>query len=142
MSAATTPRLYTLSAHKAVPRELSIYIQSHGNHAGRPLRQPIPNCFTLTVRNTADLEKMWWLCVMLYRGNAYFPIIRGSVIPFITKNECRDVLDHGMNRVNQKPQSFTKAIKVLTAIDSYLELEKKRSKTMHELQLSLLSAFR
>jgi len=118
-----------------------MYIQSHGHHAGRPLRDPIANCFTLTCYNKKDLEHMWWTCEMLYRSNNYHTIIRGSVIPFITKNECRHMLDHALARIKQKPESFTKAIAVLTAIDTYLDLDKKRTKTLQDLQRNLLRQF-
>lgn len=65
-----------------------LYIQSRGLHAGRPLRQPIPN--SVQVHTTYSLA--FEAATAAYLSGAYRNAIRGSVIPFITLADMGQVL--------------------------------------------------
>lgn len=90
----------------------SFYIQSHGLHAGRPLKEPICNCFAIwtTVPNAYEI------CTCLWIAKKYEYFICGSVIPFIRLYEVKDLLRG----------EFSKSyhLKSLKHLENVLSLEK------------------
>jgi hypothetical protein len=102
---------------------------------------PISNCFTLVCENKKDLEHMWWTCEMLYRNNAYFKIMRGSVIPFIKKAECDDVIAAGLAKTHQHNKRFTTTIKSLAAIDQLIANTVNQKRSALQLQSIMLQRF-
>jgi len=75
-----------LSKYKG--QKADFYIQSHGLHAGRPLKKPIPNCFAVKTKRQNAFE----IVFCLYKGRAFEYFICGSVIPFIRKFEIEPFL--------------------------------------------------
>ena len=77
-------------------QKADFYIQCKGDHAGRPLRKPIPNCFAFNHDSPLAFEAVY----ALYIAGVFSPYINGSVIPFITihntKKILRDYLDRGI----------------------------------------------
>ncbi len=69
--------------HKA-----DFYIQSHGNHAGRPLKEPIANCFSVWSDNDHAFEIVY----CLYSAKVFEFYIIGSVIPFVRIYEIKPLL--------------------------------------------------
>lgn len=70
-------------------QKADFYIQSHGNHAGRPLLKPIPNCFAIyTDRNFA-----FEIVFALYAAKRFEVLIVGSVIPFVRLYEVKKLLN-------------------------------------------------
>lgn len=64
------------------------YIQSHGLHAGRPLKKPIRNCFAVWTKTPNAYE----ICTCLWIAKKYEYFIIGSVIPFIRLFEIKELL--------------------------------------------------
>lgn len=66
------------------------YIQSHGLHAGRPLRKSIPNSFSVY----SDEEFAFEIVEGLFIAGKFKNLILGSVIPFIRISETQKMLNH------------------------------------------------
>lgn len=66
-----------------------LYIQSKGNHAGRPLRQPIANCFAVYSTH----PHLYAVAFAAYSAKAYDQFIGGSVIPFLRMDDATEVLN-------------------------------------------------
>lgn len=64
------------------------YLQSKGLHAGRALRQPIANCFTVH----CDHPHAFAVACAAYLSGAYRMHIRGTSIPFLPITAAHDVL--------------------------------------------------
>lgn len=112
--------------HKA-----DFYIQSHGNHAGRPLREPIPNCFSVW----CDQEHAFEIVYCLYSAKVFEFYIIGSVIPFIRLYEIRTLLN----------QHFSKSFcsKKLHAVRAADQLEKQLKLQLEKIkQLKYVTANR
>jgi len=74
--------------------ETSFYIQSKGNNAGRPLDEPLANCFTVVCDERILLGKyFYYVCLNAYNLGKFKPFIKGSVVPYITKKDVCKVLN-------------------------------------------------
>lgn len=71
-----------------VRKETVFYIQSHGLHAGRPLKEPIPNSWEMDTETQYAFE----ICFMVYNSKILDNYIRGSVIPFLALHEYRKII--------------------------------------------------
>lgn len=102
-------------------QEADFYIQAKGDHAGRPLRSPIPNCFAVTGAGPMAFEAVYSLWV----AKVFYPYIGGSVIPFIRISDLKRILNAHVNEcVSRKAAELNK----ITAIDQAIaDLEKKLS---------------
>lgn len=72
------------------------YIQCKGDHSGRPLKFPIPNCFAVTT----DIPNLEQLVYALYVGRFFYPHIKGSVVPYIRICDAFEVVWRGLELQN------------------------------------------
>lgn len=98
------------------------YIQCKGDHSGRPLKFPIPNCFAVTTHIT-NLEQ---LVYALYVGRYFEPFIKGSVVPYIRIGDAFEVIWRGIEQQNGKALEVLKTLEKIerqqVAIKSQLGL--------------------
>jgi hypothetical protein len=80
--------LFTLKCHNEKELKPKFYIQSKGEHSGRPLKKPIPNCFSVYT-NFENLES---LILAIYLSGKFKKIIIGSVVPFIRITETKKII--------------------------------------------------
>lgn len=91
------------------------FILNKGLNAGMPLSEPCPNCFVITASSQTNRNNLYHLTMMLQIGQYFNLYLKGSVIPFITKNDCSRVIKMAVCKdaeVLKKPlqmiQSLTK----------------------------------
>ncbi|MDG1398068.1 MAG: hypothetical protein P8P88_06740 [Polaribacter sp.] len=65
------------------------FILNKGLNSGKPLALPCPNCFVLISKNEEDKNTLYHLTMMLQIGGFYAYYLKGSVIPFISINDCK-----------------------------------------------------
>ena len=78
------------------------WIQLKGSNAGKPLHQPIPNSIGI-MTNHQVLDPMYFFYVIeyLFSRNAFRPYLKGSVIPYITRQDISEViLSHFTSKIN------------------------------------------
>ena len=64
------------------------FIQLKGEHAGKPLKNKIPNSIGIRVdRRFLDAQYLFYLVTYLYMAGKFKQYIKGSVIPFITQKD-------------------------------------------------------
>lgn len=68
--------------------EAEFYIQSKGLHAGRPLNEPIPNCWAVFT----SVPYLFQIAESIYASGHLNTLLIGSVIPFIRLTEYRPIL--------------------------------------------------
>lgn len=70
------------------------FVQSKGNNAGKPMKQPTANCFDVVVTETEILlpEYLYYVVYAAYSAGAFKKHIRGSVVPFITIEDFNKAL--------------------------------------------------
>ncbi len=98
------------------------FILNKGNNSGKPLSVPCPNCFVIQCKTDSEKEQLYWLAYSLWQSKAFYPFLRGSVIPFVVLRDVKSCLLDGLNKVNENPAQFDKAVEALRSLEA---MEKK-----------------
>ena len=135
-----TNKVRTYAVHRETP-EQAIYILNRGRNAGKPLRQPCPNCFIYYCSNPEELETVYWTFYALWKNGFFHPHLCGSVIEMLRLSDLKKLLlqwiQPGIEKATRNPEMVNK-------IKSTWELEQKiqeQSKSMQELRHSLLCRY-
>ena len=94
------------------------FILNKGNNSGKPLLAPCPNCFVIQFQCEEEKEKTYWLSYSLWRSKAFYPLLRGSVNPFIVLRDVKSCLSDGLNKANGNPVQFEKAVVALRSLEA------------------------
>ena len=135
-----TNKVRTYAVHRETP-EQAIYILNRGRNAGKPLRQPCPNCFIYYCSNPEELETVYWTFYALWKNGFFHPHLCGSVIEMLRLSDLKKLLlqwiQPGIEKATRNPEMVNK-------IKSTWELEQKiqeQSKSIQELRHSLLRRY-
>lgn len=129
---------YTIKSHKngRTYNHPHFYIQNKGFNSGRALSDPIPNCFVVITESDEQREALFYLCFSLQIGLFFNYYIKGSVIPFITIDDTRKVLNTAI--LNYKKDQWKLKVEKLKKITAYEDNLKQQIKTIGQLKLVLL----
>lgn len=105
----------------------TFYIQCKGLHSGRPMRNPIPNCFAVST----DFENAFELVYALWKSKKFYNYIGGSVIPFIRITDVKKIVERGIMATIGKD---TKKLIAVSKIDNQITILKKQISLMVEMQ--------
>jgi hypothetical protein len=94
------------------------FILNKGNNSGKPLTTPCPNCFVIHFQSEEEKEQIYWLLYGLWQSKAFYPLLRGSVIPFVVLRDVKSCLLDGLNKVGQNPAQFEKAVAALRSLEA------------------------
>jgi len=94
------------------------FILNKGNNSGKPLFAPCPNCFVIQFQCEEEKEQIYWLLNSLWQSKAFYPFLRGSVIPFVVLRDVKSCLLDGLNKVGQNPAQFEKAVAALRSLET------------------------
>ena len=94
------------------------FILNNGNNSGKPLSAPCPNCFVIQFQNEIEKEQVYWLMYSLWQSNAFYPFLRGSVIPFVVLRDVKSCLSAALNKVDENPTQFEKAVAALQSLEA------------------------
>ena len=94
------------------------YILNKGLNSGKPLANPCPNCFVVTAETEEVKNTLFHLSMMLQIGGFYTFCLKGSVIPFITIDDCRNTLRKGLKSNENCGLKLQKHIKVVAFINT------------------------
>jgi len=54
----------------------------------------------------------------LWQSKAFYPFLRGSVIPFVVLRDVKSCLTAALNKVDENPAQFEKAVVVLQSLEA------------------------
>ena len=94
------------------------FILNKGNNSGKPLLAPCPNCFVIQFQSENEKEQIYWLLYSLWQSKAFYPLLRGSVIPFVVLRDVNSCLLDGLNKVYENPAQFEKAVAALQSLEA------------------------
>jgi hypothetical protein len=123
----------TLRIRVANGQPAPIYIQSKGLHAGRPLRQPIANCFAVW----SEHPHLFAVAFAAWSAKAYAPRIGGSVIPFLTIANCTEILGAFLDRCTEDKSQRLAAIQ---AVDDLIAVTERKRTAMQKLRYTLAAS--
>ena len=117
---------FELKTHK-IGRTYSqphFFILNKGLNSGKPLTNPCPNCFVVITKEGSDRNTLFHLSMMLQIGGFYAYYLKGSVIPFISVDDCRKTLKNGLKstqNINVQMQKHIKAVEVISKKEKELQ---------------------
>ncbi len=116
------------------------FILNKGQNSGKPLINPCPNCFVVTGPTEEEKNTLYHLSMMLQIGGFYAYHLKGSVIPFISIDDCRNTLKDGYTSLLNESKELQKHISIVSAISrKEAELQKVISK-MADLKVSYIQS--
>lgn len=120
--------MFRLKSYKPTDKKANFYIQCKGEHSGRPLKNPIPNCFSVYT----DCENLESLVYVLFVGGLFKNFIIGSVVPFIRIDDTKKLIRDNLN-ANNNIDLFIK----ISSIDKLKENITQQLKLLDQLQRAL-----
>ena len=116
------------------------FILNKGLNSGKPLSNPCPNCFVLQTSTEKEKNTLFHLSMMLQIGGFYAYYLKGSVIPFISIDDCRNTLKNSFISLINNEFQLQKHINIVSAIcEKEAELQKVISK-MADLKVSYIQS--
>ena len=94
------------------------FILNKGNNSGKPLLASCPNCFVIQFQCEGEKEQIYWLSYSLWQSKAFYPFLRGSVIPFVVLRDIKLCLLDGVEKVAKNPAQFEKAVAALRSLEA------------------------
>jgi hypothetical protein len=73
-------------------QSFTFYILSKGQNAGQPQLLPWVNSFAVHCQTKEELDFYFWLSYSLWQTGRFRPYLRGSVIPFLSVSDTRQLL--------------------------------------------------
>lgn len=107
------------------------FILNKGNNSGKPLIAPCPNCFVIQFQCEEEKEQVYWLLHSLWQSKAFYPYLRGSVIPFVVLRDVKSCIVDGLEKAETNPAQFHKAVAALRSLE---DMEKKFKQNLKLIQ--------
>lgn len=105
------------------------FILNKGLNSGKPLLKSCANCFVVTTTTEEVKHTLFNLSMMLQIGGFYAYHLKGSVIPFISRDDCRNTLKNSFISLINNEFQLQKHINIVSAISKKeAELQKVISK--------------
>ncbi len=109
--------------------QFEFYILNKGKNSGKPLDEPCTNCYVLSTNSEEEKQFFKTLCDGLFKSKSYYNYLKGSVILFVTINDCKSIIKNGLIQANANLPQFKKSVKAIK------ELEQKERQYLETLQL-------
>ncbi len=117
------------------------FILNKGLNSGNPMKKPCPNCFVLTTQTDDALQTLFYLCLTLKIGRYFAYYLKGSVIPFITINDCSKVLKSTDSSTDNNREQLQKHIQIMNQIQQKEELIKENLKAIQQLKIAFAQTY-
>lgn len=99
-------------------QQATFYIQCKGEHSGRPLKTPIPNCFAIFT----DIPNAFELAYAAFISKSYHRYLKGSCQQFIRISDAKEVLYNCLSKVTEQKRNNLKKIQQID--DQILNVKK------------------
>lgn len=118
-----------------------LFILNKGNNSGKPLNQACPNCFVCLVDSTEERELIYWLLYGLWQSKSFRQYLRGSVIPFIVKNDLISCISHAKSKAANNPDDFQKSVAMLRNLENLEATYKKNLQLINQAKNTVFHKF-
>ncbi len=117
------------------------FILNKGNNSGKPLISPCTNCFSIQFNCNQDKEQVFWLLFCLWQANAFYPFLRGSVIPFIILRDMKKCIQSGLDKSDRHPEQFLKMVATFQSINQLENQLRQKLNTMIKAKMLIVYNF-
>lgn len=97
-------KVRTYSVQQETPK-MAIFILNRGRNAGKPLRQPCPNCFIIYCKDENEVENYYWTFFSLWKSKFFHRFLCGSVIDMLRITDLKKIL---IEKVQPNFENFEK----------------------------------
>ena len=97
-------KVRTYDVQQATPKT-AIFILNRGRNAGKPLRQPCPNCFIIYCKDENEVENYYWTFFSLWKSKFFHRFLCGSVIDMLRITDLKKIL---IEKVQPNFENFEK----------------------------------
>lgn len=111
-----TPQICCYQSATTVQSHFTFYILSKGQNAGKPCLSPWVNCFAIHCPNSESLDFYFWLCHSLWQTGRFKSLLRGSVIPFLSVHEARQLINQVAQSIFPHWQNLQNVIEALNKL--------------------------
>lgn len=128
-------QIRTYTGAPAEPRagEHIFFIQSHGYNAGRPLKNPIRNCWEVRTERSADFEILY----IIFESKILLPFVGGSVIPFIRLSDYKNIISPILKNAVHENRIINAHYLQIRKIEEHMQQQDKIKMLMQEMKKSL-----
>lgn len=109
------------------------FIQSKGNHSGRPSTKPIRNSFLVTASSDADLAQVYNVTHALFICRQFEIRLIGSVIPFIRKRDVLELIETYLPDTADCRQTFLTGLAQAEALEKHLQDQLRKTHQLKQL---------
>ena len=95
----------------------TFYILNKGMNSGRPHPKPFVNSFAFIADNPEEMEMFYWITFAAWQAKLFHPYIKGSVIPFVTILDVRDVINDASKRCIANPERVGNLLKTFHTLN-------------------------
>ncbi len=121
---------YTGKIPEAKAGEFIFYVQSVGNNAGRPLREPIPNSWEFRTFRSVD----WEILTIVFISRILENFIIGSVIPFIRLEDYKKIIFPILENAVHENGEINKKYLQIRQIERQIETRQKVNELLKEMK--------
>jgi len=105
------------------------------------MRKPCPNCFVIKAATEEHIQTLFYMCLSLKIGRYFEYYLKGSVIPFITINDCFKVLKNAYFDNENNADALQKHIQILNQIQQREENLKQSLETVKNLKVAFIQSY-
>jgi hypothetical protein len=117
------------------------FILNKGLNSGKPMKEPCPNCFVITAATEDQIQTLFYMCLSLKIGRYFEYYLKGSVIPFITINDCFKVLKIAYFNHSKNAGELQKHIQIITKIQEREENLKQNLEKIKKLKVAFIHSY-
>lgn len=114
------------------------FILNKGLNSGKPMHKPCPNCFVITAATEEQIQTLFYMSLSLKIGRFFEHYLKGSVIPFITINDCSKVLKNACIDNENNTDALQKHIQILNQIQEREEILKQNLEAVKKLKVAFI----
>ena len=103
---------------KVLTQPYVFYVLCKGENAGKPSLKPWQNSFAVICQNQHYFEFYFWLVYGLFKANKFKIHLRGTAIPFINKDDVRDVIRGVGPSIYPDWSKFQELVKTLDKLEN------------------------
>lgn len=108
----------------------ALWIQCKGDNSGKPLQEYMINSFSVWTDDPDAYGKLF----ALWHSHKYHPLIRGSVVPFISINETRSLISEHFPLIERH---CPKRVTSISQIEEAIKLKHKQIHCLKQMQYAL-----
>ena len=117
------------------------FILNKGLNAGKPSFSPWANCFLAQFENDDELDYAYWICYGLWVTRKLHVFLRGSVIPFITKDDLLNALDLADAAIHDHRDLYMRSIEMPYEAEHNCEVLTAKATKLHQAKTAILREF-